>query len=87
MKRYIEQGAKMYDTPSVWLRRYVPKESDSPLWYYDYVNLRDYMSAYHLNDKTIKSYIDKINSGNYQTMYISIMHIFLLVYVRRIILN
>ena len=26
------------------------------------------MSAYHLNDKTIKSYIDKIKSGNYQTI-------------------
>jgi len=68
MRAYIEQGAKMYDTPSVWLRRYVPKESDSPLWYYDYELKRLYMSAYHLNDKTIKSYIDKINSGNYQTI-------------------
>ena len=68
MRAYIQQGAKMYDTPSVWLRRYVPKESDSPLWYYDYELKRLYMSAYHLNDKTIKSYIDKINSGNYQTI-------------------
>ncbi len=68
MRAYLEQGAKMYDTPSVWLRRYVPKESDSPLWYYDYELKRLYMSAYHLNDKTIKSYIDKINSGNYQTI-------------------
>ena len=68
MRAYIEQGAKMYDTPSVWLRRYVPKESDSPLWYYDYELKRLYMSAYHLNDRTIKSYIDKINSGNYQTI-------------------
>ena len=24
MRAYIQQGAKMYDTPSVWLRRYVP---------------------------------------------------------------
>ena len=68
MRAYIEQGAKMYDTPSVWLRRYVPKDSDSPLWYYDYELKRLYMSAYHLNDRTIQSYIDKINSGNYQTI-------------------
>jgi len=68
MRAYIEQGAKMHDTPSVWLRRYVPKDSDSPLWYYDYELKRLYMSAYHLNSQTIKLYIDKINSGNYQTI-------------------
>lgn len=68
MRAYIEQGAKMYDTPSVWLRRYVPKDSESPLWYYDYELKRLYMSAYHLNSNTIKSYVDKINSGNYQTI-------------------
>lgn len=68
MRAYLQQGAKMYDTPSVWLRRYVPKESDSPLWYYDYELKRLYMSAYHLNSQTIKKYIDKINSGNYQTI-------------------
>lgn len=68
MRAYLEQGAKMYDTPSVWLRRYVPKNSDSPLWYYDYELKRLYMSAYHLNNQTINQYIDKINSGNYQTI-------------------
>lgn len=68
MRAYLEQGAQMYDTPSVWLRRYVPKESNSPLWYYDYELKRLYMSAYHLNSQTIGMYIDKINSGNYQTI-------------------
>lgn len=68
MRAYFEQGAKMYDTPSVWLRRYVPKNSESPLWYYDYELKRLYMSAYHLNSQTIKLYVDKINSGNYQTI-------------------
>ena len=68
MRAYLEQGAQMYDIPSVWLRRYVPKESDSPLWYYDHELKRLYMSAYHLNDDTISQYIDKINSGNYQTI-------------------
>ena len=68
MRAYLEQGAKMYDTPSVWLRRYVPQNNESPLWYYDYELKRLYMSAYHLNSKTIKHYIDKINLGNYQTI-------------------
>ena len=68
MRAYQEQGALMYDTPSVWLRRYVPKNSESPLWYYDHELKRLYMSAYHLNDDTIGKYIDKINSGNYQTI-------------------
>ena len=68
MRAYLEQGAEMYDRPSVWLRRYVPKESDSPLWYYDYELKRLYMSAYHLNSDTIHQYVEKINEGNYQTM-------------------
>ena len=68
MRAYIAQGAEMYDTPSVWLRRYVPPNSESPLWYYDYELKRLYMSAYHLNSETIHQYIEKINEGNYQTM-------------------
>ena len=78
MRAYIQQGAKMYDTPSVWLRRYVPKDSESPLWYYDEELKRLYMSAYHLNDRTIGDYVSKINEGNYQTMctYPSAAYIF-----------
>jgi len=78
MRAYIQQGAKMYDTPSVWLRRYVPKDSNSSLWYYDSELKRLYMSAYHLNDKTIGEYVKKINEGNYQTIctYPSAAYIF-----------
>ena len=78
MRAYIQQGAKMYDTPSVWLRRYVPKDSESPLWHYDEELKRLYMSAYHLNDRTIGDYVAKINEGNYQTMctYPSAAYIF-----------
>lgn len=68
MRAYLEQGAQLYDTPSVWLRRYVPPNSNSSLWYYDYELKRLYMSAYHLNSKTVHQYIEKINSGNYQTI-------------------
>ena len=78
MRAYIQQGAKMYDTPSVWLRRYVPNNSESPLWYYDEELKRLYMSAYHLNDRTISDYVAKINEGNYQTIctYPSAAYIF-----------
>ena len=68
MRAYLIQGADMYDTPSVWLRRYVPSNPESPLWYYDYELKRLYMSAYHLNSETIHQYVEKINQGNYQTM-------------------
>ena len=68
MRAYLVQGAEMYDTPSVWLRRYVPPNPESSLWYYDYELKRLYMSAYHLNSETIHQYVEKINEGNYQTM-------------------
>ena len=58
----------MYDKPSVWLRRYVPKDSKSPLWYYDYELKRLYLSAYHINENTITEYFRKINSLEASTM-------------------
>jgi len=50
------------------LRRYVPVDRGSDLWYYDYELKRLYMSAYHLNDNTIKEYIDTINKKKYHTL-------------------
>jgi histidinol-phosphate/aromatic aminotransferase/cobyric acid decarboxylase-like protein/phenylacetate-coenzyme A ligase PaaK-like adenylate-forming protein len=67
-RSYEKHGAKMYDTPSVWLRRYVPVDRNSDLWYYDYELKRFYMSAYHLNDDTIHNYIKQINSKKYHTL-------------------
>jgi phenylacetate-CoA ligase len=61
-------GATLYDKPSVWLRRFVPKTEKDQLWYYDYELKRLYMSAYHMNPDTIKNYIDEINSKNYHTL-------------------
>ena len=67
--RYFKlSGATMYDKPSIWLRRYVPKNSNSPLWYFDFELNRLYMSAYHLNENTIERYIKKINSINATTL-------------------
>ena len=68
LRYYKNTGATMYDKPSVWLRRYVPKDSKSPLWYYDYELKRLYLSAYHINENTITEYFRKINSLEASTM-------------------
>jgi histidinol-phosphate/aromatic aminotransferase/cobyric acid decarboxylase-like protein/phenylacetate-coenzyme A ligase PaaK-like adenylate-forming protein len=68
LRSYEKHGAHLYDKPSVWLRRYVPVDRNSDLWYYDYELNRLYMSAYHLNDDTIEDYISKINSKKYHTL-------------------
>tara|TARA_B100000965_G_scaffold404668_1_gene436154 strand:- start:63 stop:1403 length:1341 start_codon:yes stop_codon:yes gene_type:complete len=68
LRYYNISGANMYDVPSIWIRRYVPKNSDSPLWYYDYELKRLYMSAYHLNENTVRKYFEKINSINATTL-------------------
>ena len=68
LRAYKMHGATLYDKPSVWLRRFVPKTEKDQLWYYDYELKRLYMSAYHMNPDTIKNYIDEINSKNYHTL-------------------
>lgn len=68
LRSYEKHDAKLYDTPSVWLRRYVPVDRNSNLWYYDYELKRLYMSAYHLNDKTISEYVETINNKKYHTL-------------------
>lgn len=68
LRYYRNTGANMYSQPSIWIRRYVPNSSSSPLWYYDYELKRLYMSAYHLNENTAKSYIDVINSLKASTL-------------------
>lgn len=70
LRAYEKHGAKLYDEPSVWLRRYVPVDRGSDLWYYDYELKRLYMSAYHLNDDTIQKYVDEINSQKYHTLVV-----------------
>ena len=62
-------GGTMYDKPSIWLRRYVPENNKSPLWYYDHELRRLYISAYHINDNTVQSYISEINKNNYHTLF------------------
>jgi phenylacetate-CoA ligase len=68
LRAYKLSGGSLYDKPSVWLRRYVPKDSSQPLFYYDYELKRLYLSAYHLNQENIFHYIEKINENNYHTL-------------------
>jgi len=68
LRSYEKHGAKLYDEPSVWLRRYVPVDRNSDLWYFDNELKRLYMSAYHINDESIESYVNKINENKYHTL-------------------
>ncbi len=68
LRAYEKHEAKLYDEKSVWLRRFVPVDRNSDLWYYDCELKRLYMSAYHLNDNTIHDYVNEINSKKYHTL-------------------
>jgi len=68
LNTYKSHGATLYNKPSVWLRRYVPKNSDEDLFKYDFELKRMYLSAYHLNDNNIHYYFKLINSKRYQTI-------------------
>ena len=87
MRAYLEQGAQMYDTPSVWLRRYVPKESDSPLWYYDHELKRDFicLPIILMMILSVSILIRLILLTIKPFVLILRLHIFLLAYVKRII--
>jgi len=68
LRAYKMSGGTLYNKPSVWIRRYVPKDSKLPLFYYDYELKRLYLSAYHLNQDNVSLYVDKINEYNYHTL-------------------
>ena len=68
LQAFHAHGATMYDKPSVWLRRFVPIDRNSKLQYYDHELRRLYMSAYHLNDVTISSYLAEIEKRRYHTL-------------------
>jgi phenylacetate-CoA ligase len=68
LRAYKEHGATLYDKNSIWLRRYTPSEFNNNLWYFDYELKRLYMSAYHLNESTLKNYINEIQKNKYHTL-------------------
>ena len=67
LRAFHSHGATMYNQPSIWLRRYSPNNGKT-LWYYDHELKRLYMSPYHINKDTIKSYLYKMNSINASTL-------------------
>jgi len=58
---FNDHGADLYNEHSIWIRRYSPKDGD-PIYFEDYELNRAYMSAFHLNDETVHSYVDYINN-------------------------
>jgi phenylacetate-CoA ligase len=68
LRAYKDHGATLYDKPSIWLRRYVPDDKEKPLWTYDEELKRLYMSAYHLNNDTLKNYLKEISKKDYHTL-------------------
>jgi len=62
-RAFNAHGARLYDEPTIWLRRYVP-ESGAPIFKHDYELRRLYLSAYHLSLSRIKEYVDLINGYN-----------------------
>ena len=67
LRYFIQTGAEMYDKPSIWVRRYVPKNNNSPLWYFDEELKRLYISVITLIKKQYK-YFKIINSINASTL-------------------
>ena len=74
-KAYHDQGATLYDKPSVWIRRYSPKKGD-PISFEDHELKRHYMSAFHLNEETVLDYVNFINESKVELLvsYPSTIH-------------
>ena len=64
---YNSHQGELYNKWSIWIRRHSPK-SINDLVVRDYELKRIYMSAFHLNDKTIKMYADLINKSKFTTI-------------------
>lgn len=67
LRAYRSHGANLYDTKSIWLRRYVPGKNE-PLYKYDDELKRMYLSAYHLSKDNIEDYVSMINSYNSEVL-------------------
>ena len=64
---YNSHQGELYNKWSIWIRRHSPKNTND-LVVKDYELKRIYMSAFHLNDKTIKMYADLINKSKSTTI-------------------
>jgi len=67
-RAYRANNSTLYFDKTVWLRRWCPDYPRQPLWYFDEEQQRLYMSAYHLNRRTVHEYIGEINKANCETL-------------------
>lgn len=67
-RAYQAHGSNLYRDWSIWIRRYVPENESASLFKTDYELRRLYMSAYHLNNKSVHQYVDIINKYKFQTI-------------------
>lgn len=64
---YNAHGGNLYDEWSIWIRRHSPKNDDDFV-VLDHELKRIYLSAFHLNDHTIKTYVKLINNTKCKTI-------------------
>jgi phenylacetate-CoA ligase len=64
---FNSHGGELYDKWSIWIRRHSPKDS-TDIVVKDYELKRIYLSPFHLNDETIKFYVDLINDSKSTTI-------------------
>ena len=67
LRAFNAHGASLYNRPSIWLRRYVPKANQS-LSKPDHEMNRLYLSAYHLSTEHIHTYAQIINKSKIETL-------------------
>lgn len=64
---FNSHDGELYDKWSIWIRRHSPKDS-TDIVVKDYELKRIYLSPFHLNDDTIKFYVDLINNSKSTTI-------------------
>jgi phenylacetate-CoA ligase len=67
LRSFNLHNGSMYDVPSVWVRRYSPKEGE-PLYNWDYELNRLYMSPFNISENTIEEYVRIINKTKSKTL-------------------
>lgn len=64
---YNSHGGNLYDKWSIWIRRHSPKDNNDFV-VMDHELKRIYLSAFHLNDQTIKMFVKLINNTKCETI-------------------
>lgn len=62
LRAYNMHNSTLYEKPSIWIRRYSPKQGD-PISKIDYELNRIYMSPFNLSLTTIENYVEYINKS------------------------